>query len=203
MRRWRSGAPFPRGLGSLARDKKWTRSQQELAALRRRGKSNLAALKRRGGAPHAFATGTHRQAGARFSSSRAESGLTVSLSWNLNPTSGEPIFCARVSLTRLWRLMARQGALFSLHAGSERRELSATPIPAQFLGARNCQGASRLRCHPRRDQGGKGRAVSLGDETAFPSLQFSFLRPFWSQRSTFKLSFDVKHASLVDRHGAI
>lgn len=97
--------------------------------------------------------------------------------------------------------MARQGALFSLHAGSERRELSATPIPAQFLGARNCQGASRLRCHPRRDQGGKGRAVSLGDETALPALQFSFLRPFWSQRSTFKLSFDVKHASLVDRHG--
>ena len=91
----------------LARGKKWDLSQQELAALRRRGKSNLAARKR-GGAPHAFATGTHRQAGARFSSSRAESGLTVSLSWDLNPTSGEPIFCARVSLTRLWRLLSFQ-----------------------------------------------------------------------------------------------
>ena len=62
----------------------------------------------RGGAPHAFTKGKHRQAGARFSSSRAESGLTVSLSWDLNPTSGEPIFCARVSLTRLWRLLSFQ-----------------------------------------------------------------------------------------------
>ena len=38
----------------LARGKKWDLSQQELAALRRRGKSNLAARKREGGGSPRF-----------------------------------------------------------------------------------------------------------------------------------------------------
>ena len=65
------------------------------------GRARLAATKRRRGPPDAFTGSTHRQAGARFSSSPAEPGITVLLSWDLNSMSREPTWRACVSLLRL------------------------------------------------------------------------------------------------------
>ena len=93
---------------------------------------------------------------------------------------------------------------YKFHCTLARNAVNSAPLPfpRNFWGLELSGRFAALRCHPRRDQGGKGRAVSLGDETALPSLQFSFLRPFWSQRSTFKLSFDVKHGARQTRYSS-
>ena len=65
------------------------------------GRGRLAVTKRSRGPRDAFTGATHRQAGARFSSSPAEPGITVLLSWDLNSMSREPTWRACVSLLRL------------------------------------------------------------------------------------------------------
>ena len=71
------------------------------------GRARLAVTNRSRGPRDAFTGATHRQAGARFSSSPAEPGLTVLLSWDLNSMSREPTWRACVSLLRLSKSLER------------------------------------------------------------------------------------------------